>query len=298
MNKALRAAIIDFLKLELDQSPVTYKVLESENLDGTMRQKISYCSADGDTIPAYLWTPEGQSPFPAVLAHHQHHGQRYLGKSEIAGLAGDPLQAFGPELARRGFMVLAPDSICFEERRKVGTGIEPHERDDIGHYIEAGNRLTTGDTLMRKVLADASSALSLLVHHPLVNNAQIGVLGHSYGGNTVLFQAALDTRVRFAVCSGALCSYACKREQDIPLELALIIPDFATRWDAHHLLACMAPRPVLIVSASADQYTWDAQAVIGRTTPNDHITHFRETGQHPLTAERFEQIIAFVQAHG
>lgn len=43
---------------------------------------------------------------PAVLINHQHNGERHLGKSEVCGLAGNPLQAFGPELARHGFVVL------------------------------------------------------------------------------------------------------------------------------------------------------------------------------------------------
>ena len=293
---SLRIQIRDFLQLDQVEVPVPLEVQETISFDGHRRLRISYRAADGDIIPAFLWVPEGEGLFPAVLVHHQHHSQRYLGKSEVAGLAGDPLQAFCPALAEKGFVVLAPDSICFEERRKFGAGITPHERDDVQHFIEMSTRLTLGDTLMRKVLADASSALSLLAHHPLVDSQNIGACGHSYGGNTVLFQTALDPRISFAVASGALCSYAYKRAHDTPLELALIIPGFAERWDLHTLLACSAPRPLLIVSADNDQYAKDAPAVIGRAQPNDHITHFREAGEHALTAQRFERIISFLEA--
>ncbi|MDX1417225.1 MAG: dienelactone hydrolase family protein [Candidatus Promineifilaceae bacterium] len=294
----MRAAIEKHLALERVDTAVPFNTHEIVTSPGYARLLIRYKAADGDEIPAFLWLPAGDGPFPAVLVHHQHHSQRFLGKSEVAGIAGDPLLAWGPALAQRGFIVLAPDSICFEERRRFGVGIEIHERDDIQHYIEMGERLTQGDTLMRKVLADASSGLSLLAHHPQVESTNIGVLGHSYGGNSVLFQAALDERVAYSVASGALCSYAYKREHDIPLELALIIPGFAARWDMHDLLDCIAPRPILIVSSTADIYTMDAEEVIARAQSSAHVSHFRETGEHALSKVRYQKIIDFVEAQG
>lgn len=290
----LRDAIRQFLKLKLVETSVNYETLAVMSHADYTLERIRYTAADGDVIPAFLFTPHGDGKFPAALAHHQHASQRHLGKSEIAGIAGDPLQAFGPELAKRGFVVLAPDSICFEDRRKHTTGIQPHDRDDLQHFIEMGERLSQGDTLMRKVLADASAGLSLLAYHPKVDAAKIGVCGHSYGGNTVLFQAAMEPRIAFAVSSGALCSYACKREHDIALELALIIPEFAVHWDLHHLLECTAPRPILNVSSDDDQYSKDAEEVIARAKPNDHVRQFRDHGGHALTPERFKRIVSFL----
>jgi len=81
---------------------------------------------------------------------------------------------------------------------------------------------------MRKFLSDASVGLSLLTHHPLVNPGCIGTVGHSYGGTTVLFQMAMEQRIKFAVSSEALASNTYKREHDVGLEMALIMPEFAT----------------------------------------------------------------------
>jgi dienelactone hydrolase len=290
-----RESIRQFLNLELVQTAISYQVQESIPMAGYTQQRIVYSAADGDVIPAYLLLPDGEVPRPAVITHHQHASQRHLGKSEVIGIVGDPWQAFGPELAQRGFVVLAPDSACFEDRRRNASGIEPDDDDHLQHYVEMGHRLALGDTLMRKVLADASSGLSLLAHHPLVDARKIGALGHSYGGNTVLFQAALDSRIAFAAASGALCSYAYKREHEVALEMALIIPGFAARWDLHDLLACIAPRPLLVVSADGDPYSQDAAAVIARCQPNDHITHLRDRGSHALTQDRFQQILAFLE---
>ena len=95
------------------------------------------------------------------------------------------------------------------------------------------------------------------------------------------------------VFPGDLCSYAYKREHLIPLEMALIIPGFAKQWDWHHLLQCVAPQPLLIVSADDDKYAQDAPEVIDRAQPNNHVTHYRESGGHALTPERFKRILAF-----
>ena len=246
-TSTIRESIRSFLNLNLVDQPTKYSIQNIENLDGYTRYRITYKAVDRGDIPAYLLIPDGNGQFPAVLIHHQHAGQRHFGKSEVVGIVGNPLQAFAPALAKHGFMVLAPDSICFEDRRPHTNGYEPHDHDSMAQYIEMGNRLITGDTLMRKILSDASVSLSLLKYHADVDESRIGLLGHSYGGTTVLFQAALDTRYDFAVSSGALCSYAYKREHNDALGMERIIPDFATQWDMHNLLTCIAPSPILIV---------------------------------------------------
>ncbi len=146
--------IAEFLQFQTPQPPLQFTTLERIDLEGYSRFRISYTGEEGDEIPAYLLKPEGEGPFGAVLVHHQHASQRHFGKSEVCGLVGDPLQAFGPALAKQGIVVLAPDSICFEDRRKNCMGTEPDEAADIAqHFNEMCYRLLRGDTLMRKVLS-------------------------------------------------------------------------------------------------------------------------------------------------
>jgi dienelactone hydrolase len=243
--------------------------------------------------------PHADGPFAAVLIHHQHNSQRYLGKSEVCGLVGDPLQAFGPVLARQGFIVLAPDSICFEDRRSNRTGTEPDEALDVEqHYNEMCYRLLRGDTLMRKVLSDSAQGISLLGAHPLIDAERIGILGHSYGGNTVLFHGALDERIRFACSSGAACSYHYKMAHQLGIEMAEVIPGFATRYDIADLVACFAPRRVLLMSATDDAASQDADRVVAVAQEMcasmgsaEHIEHKRYKGGHALTQERVDTIM-------
>jgi dienelactone hydrolase len=303
-SKALREDIRNALRLAPAPETVDREVIETHQEQGYTRSLIHYEGDEGDAIPAYLLRPSGPGLFPAVQIHHQHASRRHLGKSEVCGLAGDPRQAFGPALARRGVVVLAADSICFEDRRRNRTGIEPDEANDVDqHYNEMSYRLVQGDTLMRKVLDDAQRGLSILRQDPIVIQEKIGLLGHSYGGTTTLFQAALDERVRFACASGAASSYQMKIAQGIGLEMSLVIPGFARRFDIHDLIRCTAPRRLLIVSASEDDFSVDADQVVEggreayeRADRKAHLDHFSYEGGHALTWERFEAIIEWIVA--
>jgi dienelactone hydrolase len=162
-------------------------------------------------------------------------------------------------------------------------------------------RLLTGDTLMRKVLSDSAQGISLLRHHPRVDPERLGMLGHSYGGNTVLFHGALDERIRFACSSGAACSYQFKMGSQAGIEMAEVIPGFAARFDIADLVACFAPRNLLIVSATEDLYSQDAERILTSARETcvamdieEKIEHRRYEGGHALTHERFDDIVTWL----
>jgi dienelactone hydrolase len=296
----LRQELRAFLRFEIGPTPRVERGERREE-PGYFRTAIRYSSPDGDSIPAQLLTPPGDGPFPAALIHHQHNSEHWLGKSEPAGLSGDPLQAFGPALSSRGVVVLAPDSIGFEDRRRHAHGVEPHPADGPRHHNELTYRLLQGDTLMRKVLADSASALSVLADLSEVDAQRIGMLGHSYGGNTVLFHAPLDDRARFACASGAAASYGVRMTLGTGIELAQVIPRFLERFEVHDLVACMAPRSLLLVSATGDPYSVDADAVEAAARPayeglaaGRALEHTRFEGGHALTAERFDLITGWI----
>ena len=299
----LRRELVELLAFEAPAAPRIER-LETEAQRGYVRTLVCYPGADGRPIPAHLLVPDGEGAFPAVVVHHQHNSEYHLGKSEPAGVAGDPLQAFGPALARAGVVVLAPDSICFEDRRRQRSGREPDAAGDpLQHYNEFAYRLVTGDLLAHKVLTDSALAVSALAALPAVRGERIGMLGHSYGGSTVLFHAPLDWRVRFACASGAACSYRKRIAEDTGIELAQAIPGFAARFDIDDLVRCMAPRPLLLASATRDPYSRDADAIARAARPAyaalaapDALEELRVEGEHPLTAERFERIVAWIVA--
>jgi len=295
----LRQQISEFLGFSIPETSVPFVAHNAVEEHGYGRIRISYTSEEGEQIPAFLLLPDGDGPFAAVLIHHQHHGERHLGKSEVCGLVGDPLQAFGPALARQGVVVLAPDSICLEDRRRGRTGTEADEAADVEqHYNEMCYRLLCGDTLMRRVLSDSAQGISILRAHPLVDPERVGIMGHSYGGNTVLFHGALDKRIRFACSSGAACTYQHKMAHQTGIEMAEVIPGFATCYDIPDLLTCFAPRRVLLVSATEDMSSHDADGIVAIAQETcsamgitEHIEHKRYEGGHAITPERFADIV-------
>ncbi len=285
------------ISLPWEVSGVTYEVLDLVKEEGYTRQLISYESC-GDKVSAYLLLPDKLEKNPAILINHQHNREHHLGKSEVCGLAGNPLQAFGPELAKKGFVVLAPDSICFEERRK---DLSVEGFDFWQHFHEMTYRVITGEFLMKKVLTDAMNGVSLLRGLPFVDAERIGTLGHSYGGNTVLFLAALDERISFACASGSACTYEYRMKHGTGIELASVIPNFHGKYDIDDLVALTAPRKLLLVSSDEDKYSMDAPEIVEKAGKryvelgvSENLEHKRYSGGHALTEERFEDIIDWI----
>jgi len=285
------------ISLPWEVSGVTYEVCESVQEEGYTRQLISYVS-DGDKVSAYLLLPDKLEKNPAILINHQHNREHHLGKSEVCGLAGNPLQAFGPELAKKGFVVLTPDSICFEERRK-DPSVEGF--DFWQHFHEMTYRVITGEFLMKKVLTDAMNGVSLLRGLPFVDAERIGTLGHSYGGNTVLFLAALDERISYACASGSACTFEYRMKHGTGIEMASVIPNFHGKYDIDDLVALTAPRKLLLVSSDEDKYSMDAPEIVEKAGKvyaelgvAQNLEHKRYPGGHGLTEERFEDIIEWI----
>lgn len=199
------------------------------SFDGYDRELLEYCGDDGATISAFLFTPTKTRASGGVVAFHQHNSELHLGKSEVAGLAGSKLQAFGPALAERGGAVLAPDAITFEDRRTQVAGIEPHAGDWLQHYNAMAYRLVNGDLVMRKALDDAQRAVSVLLDEARVEPGRVGVSGHSYGGTTAMYLAAVDPRCRFACISGAVSSFAARQRNGTGISMFELVPGLARR---------------------------------------------------------------------
>jgi len=291
--------IRSFLGINISQSKVDYEIIETYKTSDFERCLVKYTGSEGDEIRAYLFIPQNKEIIGSVLVHHQHNGERHFGKSEVAGIVGDPFQFFCPELAKAGIISLAPDSICFEDRRTNKSGIEPDSNPDndwLQHYNEMCYRLLNGNDLMKKVIEDSSIAMSLILQQKGINASNVGMLGHSYGGNTVIFHSPFDDRIKYSCSSGAVCSYKNKFEHNTGIEMAEVIPNFTTKYDIEDLLKLIYPRELLIISPTSDIYTKDAKQIY-LTLKNEESNigesyFFKEfEGEHALDKDRFDYII-------
>src|SRR3954453_1243935 len=103
----LRARLAALVRFAVPDEAPAVEVLERRPCHGYAEERIAFSGSEGD-VPAFRLVPVGDGPFPGVAAFHQHASEWHWGKSEVVGRAGNPLQAFGPALARRGVVVLAP----------------------------------------------------------------------------------------------------------------------------------------------------------------------------------------------
>jgi dienelactone hydrolase len=215
--------------------------IESETDAGAfIRKKLTYASAPGERVPAYLLIPkERKGKLPAILALHQ---TVQIGKDEPVGLGGKPDLWYGKELAERGYVVLAPDYPTLGE-----------------HQIDVYARGWQSGTM--KAIWDNLRAVDLLQSLPEVDPKRIGALGHSLGGHNTLFTAAFDTRLQAVVSNCGFCSFSKYYGGDLtgwsgPRYMPRIKTMFPTPdkmpFDLHEVVAAIAPRAVLAIAPERD----------------------------------------------
>lgn len=223
--------------------------VERVDLGDVVREKVTYAVEAGERVPAWVFVPrKGTAPFAAVLCHHQHGGQFGVGKDGPAGLGSTPDQHYGIELARRGYVTIAPDALCFGERHDAAGKL----KDAAYERFEALHRLTEGKTLQGKYVWDARRALDYLESRPEVDKARLGMIGHSLGGQETLFTAACDPRIRAAASSCGFGSLRTLKRDRILHNFALFVPGLAEHGDYGAVLALVAPRPFLVAARTRD----------------------------------------------
>ena len=228
--------------------PLDAQQKERVDLGDVVREKVTYAVETDERVPAFLFLPKQKGPHPAVLCHHQHGGEFEVGKDGPAGLGSTEDQHYALELARRGYVTLAPDALCFGERQDPKGKLKgaSYER------FEALHRITEGKSLQGKYVWDARRALDYLVTRPEVDAARLGMIGHSLGGQETLFTTAADPRIRAAVSSCGFGSLRTLERDRILHNFALFAPGLAAHGDYGALLALVAPRPFLVAARTDD----------------------------------------------
>ena len=210
-----------------------------EENDHFVRERLVYWTRPGLQATAYLLTPR-KAPFPApgMLCLHGHGG------SKDAVLDPESIyHGFGRRFAEAGCVVLCPDQIGFGERDlpegKVTYQVLVHGLNMVGH------------TLIGLRYWDLVRALDLLAGLETVRSSRIGVMGLSLGGETTLFLAALQKRVRAACVCGYLTSHRITF-LDRPHCTCGHLRDLARYFEHVDLAALIAPRPLFLDSGRQD----------------------------------------------
>ncbi|MBT3378547.1 MAG: hypothetical protein HN742_24925 [Lentisphaerae bacterium] len=234
-----------------DRPPLDFEILESTVIDEVYtRQLVSYNVETDERAHAYLGTPLGMAdPVPGVVALHGTYAQ---GKERVAGLVDNPDKAYLDHLCRRGYVVIAPDHFV------AGHRIPPEGSYETGRFYEKHPEWTA----VGKFTYEHSIAVDVLQSLDAVASDRIGVLGHSLGGHGTLFLSAYDDRVAAAAgnCGGAFFRHnpgveAWGRDRWY-IYLKHIRPGLLSGTlppiDFHEIMALIAPRPFLDLSALND----------------------------------------------
>lgn len=259
---------------------------------------LEYTVGPDDPVRAFLCLPRDPAgPAPAVLVLHQTVPE---GKLEPVDLGKDKSLAFASELAARGYITLAPDSIAAGER--VGA-YEPF--DTRGHYLKY-----SGISAMGKMLWDAVRAVDVLIALPGVDAERIAVVGHSLGAEQALMLAAFDARVKAVVASCGYATFAAEKNRlrwardewfsYMPRLRPVFQRGDLPHWDWDEILRLVAPRALLQHTTQSDDIFPDsrsafeageaARAIWKLYGREDAFTNLLKPGGHGISEETKQEM--------
>jgi hypothetical protein len=198
------------------KSPLDPKLIKRElSEDGTyFIEELTLRSLPDREVHVWLAIPKEvpEGGLPGMLALHGHGG---TGEKIVKG---EDLYWYGKAFAQRGYAVATLD---------IGQHELQHE----------------DWSLMGERTWDALACLDYLCGRPEVDATRVGTAGLSLGGETVMYVAALDKRIKMAVSSGWLTTIANMKNGHCP---CWNFPGLEEHFDFSDIFACVAPRYLMM----------------------------------------------------
>lgn len=316
-NKQLFGYLRRFPVLPKNQ---TVNFVSRWDFGGFFLHKISYFTEPQLEVFAYLLMPKRMEAkeVPAILALHEHNDEYKAGKSEVIGLVEDPTYtklkavppdpahrtpqskrqfAYGRELCKKGFIVLAPDFIGFEEYRDSNWELDDYyeETGFIRGYEEmlSEKYLLYGSCLLAKHIHDLYVAVSVLTSIQQVDSDKIGVIGHSLGGEMASMILAFDKRVKTGVSSCGTFSYEDFENSNRMETAETIIPNFRSdNRDFDFFLDMIPPKPFLSINGEQDIGS-TARKLLRKRRSNFEVAF--HTGGHEFPSDERSRAYSFLQ---
>ncbi len=286
-RKTARARVVELLApVDLGGRPEA-RVTARRVYDGLEIEFLEWQLAAGPPTEAVLLKPAGaKGRLPAILALHDHGGNKFLGWRKIARTDDSPWPAvrkhqqqyyegvgWANEIAKRGYVVLVHDTFPFASRRIAassvparirGAGVDPDPLDEEGiarynafaaqhESVVAKSLFSAGTTWPGVWVTEDQRALDVLAARPDVDPARIGCAGLSGGGMRTVFLAGLDDRIAAAVAVGFMTTW-----RDFLLDKAFThtwmtyVPLLPRDLDFPEILALRAPKPTLVLNCRED----------------------------------------------
>lgn len=212
-----------------EKAPLTPSIFDDTVHADYIVSKVYFESLPGFLVTGNLYRPVGTGPFPAIVSPHGHWT---YGRLENTATTSGPARAIG--LARQGFVVFTFDMVGYADSQQL-----PHTFGGPREHI-------WGLSLAGLQLWNSIRAVDFLETLPYVRRDAIGATGESGGGTQTFLLAAVDDRIAVAapvnmislhMQGGCLCENA---------------PGLRLDTTNVELAAAIAPRPLLMVSATGD----------------------------------------------
>ena len=257
-RQILRAAGLDPMPARTPLSPRRFGRLERS---GYTVEKVVLETWPGFFLAGNLFLPSAPGPHPAVVSPHGHWT---YGRLEHSAVASVPARA--QQLARQGHVVFIYDMVGYADTTQI-----PHSFGGPAEHLWAFGPLGLQ-------LWNSLRVVDFLESLPEVDRTRIGATGASGGATQVFLLAAVDDRIAYAAPVNMVSAYmqggsACENAPGLRHGLSNL-----------DIIAAMAPRPMLLVSASGD---WTRHAPDEEVPAIRRIYDLYGAGQH-LTAQHFD----------
>ncbi len=281
--------------------------------DGVDIEFLTWQLPMGPKTEAVFLKPAGtRGPLPAILAFHDHGGNKFMGWRKIVRTDSTPWPiqekhqamyyggvAWANEIAKRGYAVLVHDTFPFGSRRVMVKdvpeqiregGVDPAPEDLVGiakynkfaadhENVMEKSLLSAGTTWPGVYLVEDQRALDVLSSRPEVDTTRIGCAGLSGGGMRTIFLGGMDDRIKVAVAVGFTTTW-----RDFLLNKSFthtwmtFVPLLPKDLDFPEILALRAPAPTMVLNSREDSlYTLPemqrADAMIADTFKRANAAH-------------------------
>lgn len=247
-DENLRPKIIELLGMTFQplEKP-NGTLIESIDKGKYIQNKYYIQTSPVSRAPLYLLVPKILlDKNPAIIAMHQHGGNYAYGKEEIAGNVGNPDLFYGKELAERGYVVLAMDSILFGERFNKNEKTSPRTLEEL----VSQNLYALGIPPLGIVVQEDLTSLNFLSSLDFVDKNNIGCIGHSFGGTRCTYLSVLDNRIKATALLNSVSYFISGRVTS--RNWLAILPGIGQYTGKRGVLAIIAPRSLLILYTEND----------------------------------------------
>ena len=243
-----------------ESSPLNAEIFGKIEREDYTIEKVYFEPFPGFFTTGNLYRPLGkQGPFPGIVSPHGHWGRGRLENIERGSIPGRCIN-----FAKQGYVIFAYDMLGHNDSGK-----------QIEHGYGGAHEGLWGLSAMGLQLQNSISSIDFLESLPDVDNERIGCTGASGGGTQAFILTAVDERIKVSAPVNMISATMqggciCENAPNLRLDISNI-----------EIGALMAPRPLLLVSATGD---WTVK------TPTVEYPAIRSIYAHFDAADKVHQV--------